>query len=96
MNVAREFACAIVLNGFIYVAGGRIGANNNTNAVEVYDPQNDEWGLSASMNEKRLAFGLAASNRFVYAMGGNSIVETFDPWKASWTTVRQIKKPYYH
>lgn len=91
MNTARSCAYATVLNGFIYVAGGIIDASNSTNAVEVYDPQTDEWGQSAVMNEKRQVFALMASNRFVYAMGNNRIIESYDPWKASWAKVRKIK-----
>jgi len=51
MPTARNHAAAGVVNGRIYVIGGRVGSSvittsSNTNVVEVYDPAADLWGAA--------------------------------------------------
>ena len=48
---ARNHAAIGVVNGKIYIIGGRVGAavvttGSNTNVVEVYDPATDKWGAA--------------------------------------------------
>lgn len=86
MNAVRWFPSAAVLNGHIYVASesGQMG-----NSVEMYDPKSDEWTEVAAMHKHRLIFTLIESNGYLFAMGGDPIVERYDPRENCWTMVRK-------
>lgn len=92
MNYARHSASVIVLNGYIYVAGG-IDAGKMLTSVELYDPNIDEWTKMTPMNKARAAFGLIESNGFLYAMGGTGTIEKFHPYKNVWTEVCKLDEP---
>lgn len=87
MNVARYYASVTGANGYIYVVGGRKTSKTFYNTVEVYDPKIDEWVQLAPMNKLRSAFVLIKTNGFLYAIGTDKAIETFDPWKNCWTEV---------
>lgn len=86
MNYAREYASAVVLNGYIYIAGNfkNIGSNS---LVEMYDPENDEWTQVQPMSNGRVFPVLVERRGFLYAMGSNKVIEKFDPYKGCWTEV---------
>lgn len=85
MNDVRWFPSAVVLDGRIYVASesGKTG-----NSVEMYDPKSDEWTEVAMMHKHRLLFTLIESNGFIFAMGGDPVIERYDPRENCWTMVR--------
>lgn len=85
MDSRRQYAAAVVVNEYIYVAGGR--SNNALDSVECYDPKTNNWVQLASMNEPREAFALIKSNGFLYAFGGNAVIERYDSWSTCWTKV---------
>lgn len=90
MNLSRANASATILNGYIYIAGGVMEIGDEyipTDAVELYDPKTDEWTKVAPMNQPRSNFALIAWNGFLYALGGDAIVERFHPFKNGWTMV---------
>lgn len=90
MNVVRFCASGTVLNGYIYIAGGRSKESAVTKSAELYDPKRDEWTNIASMNVARDNFALIELNGFLYAMGGNedeNVIEKYDPWKNCWSEV---------
>lgn len=93
MNVALYYASVTCGNGYIYVAGGLSDRDTASNFVEMYDPKKDEWVQLANMNKSRIAFALINSNGILYAMGWNSSIEKYDPWKTCWTVVRVRNSP---
>jgi N-acetylneuraminic acid mutarotase len=90
MPTAREWPGASVVNGKIYVIGGR---NDSTifAANEEYDPAINTWTGKASMHTARLVFATAVVNNKIYAIGGGnsstllSNNEEYDPVTSSWT-----------
>jgi N-acetylneuraminic acid mutarotase len=100
MNVARNHAFGGVVNGKIYVIGGRIGAvhvtaSSNTDVVEEYDPAKDLWsGLKARMPTPRSGGGWATYNGRIYIAGGEGqherasysfrAVEAYEPATNRW------------
>ncbi len=101
MPTARNHAAAGVVNGRIYVIGGRVGSSvittsSNTNVVEVYDPAKDLWGTAGlRMPTSRSGMGWATYKGVIYVVGGQlydrevfaaiRAVEGYDPATNSWT-----------
>lgn len=88
MNVARYYASATIVNGSIYIAGGRNDLSSLTDTVEVYNPNGDQWMTYTPMNKIRNAFALIKAGEFLYALGSHSSIERYDPWNSCWTVVR--------
>jgi N-acetylneuraminic acid mutarotase len=76
MPTARNHAAVGVVNGKIYVIGGRIGSvfmstGSNTDVVEEYDPAIDQWGgIRAPMPTARSGGAWAVHNGLIYFAGG--------------------------
>ncbi len=76
MPTGRNHAFSGVVNGKIYVIGGRLGAahitaSSNTDVVEEYDPARDAWGaVKAPMPTARSGGGWATYNGRIYVSGG--------------------------
>jgi N-acetylneuraminic acid mutarotase len=76
MPTGRNHAFSGVVNGKIYVIGGRIGhgfvtTSSNTDVVEEYDPVRDTWGVAkARMFTPRSGGGWATYNGKIYVSGG--------------------------
>ena len=101
MPTARNHAAVGVVNGKIYVIGGRVGALNvtsasNTNLVEVYDPAADSWGaVGMRMPTVRTGFGWGTYRGRIFVVGGETYgshivsvvraVEAYDPATNLWT-----------
>ncbi|CEL93100.1 unnamed protein product [Vitrella brassicaformis CCMP3155] len=67
----REHVAAAVMDEVIYVAGGRWGGSiDETDSVEIYDPENGEWSAGPSMNYARAGFALINVNRDYLMAGG--------------------------
>lgn len=92
MNVARYYTTATIVNGYIYVAGGYVGVGMRSTAVEIYDPNNNEWTQIAPLRKSCALDALIELNGFVYAMGENEDVQRFDPYKNGWTEVEESVK----
>ncbi|XP_060114217.1 kelch-like protein 31 [Heteronotia binoei] len=88
--------CVVVMDGFLYVAGGedqndaRNQAKHALNNVCRYDPRFKTWLHLASMSHKRTHFSLSAFNGHLYAVGGRNAkgalvsVECYVPSTNSW------------
>ena len=101
MPTARNHAAIGVVNGKIYVIGGRVGALNITNSsmcniVEVYDPAADTWGAAGlRLPITRTGFGWATYQGKIFIVGGETYdehifsavraVEAYDPSTNTWT-----------
>ena len=100
MPTGRNHAFSGVVNGKIYVIGGRIGhgfvtTSSNTDVVEEYDPARDLWGVAkARMLSPRSGGGWATYNGKIYVAGGEvqnerysaafRSLETYDPAANRW------------
>jgi N-acetylneuraminic acid mutarotase len=82
MPTARHHAASGVVNGKLYVIGGRvegISPTVNVNVNEVYDPQKNTWISLTPMPSKRS--GIAAANFYsmsIYVFGGEEPSKTFN------------------
>jgi len=93
MPTARGAAVAVVLDGKIYVAGGRPPRGND---FAVYDPATDSWEVLPNMPSQRNHFTGAAINGRVHFVGGRlghglsldmtAMHEVYDPQTRIWTT----------
>ncbi len=101
MPTPRNHTTAGVVNGKIYVLGGRVGAAfiglaSDISVVEEYDPAADKWGAPRSrMPTARSAVGSGVYNGRIYVAGGEyqdphlmatfRAVEAYEPATNSWT-----------
>ena len=77
MPTPRNHATAGVVNGKVYVIGGRVGAafisagSSNVDVVEEYDPATDTWGSAkAKMPSARSAMASGVYGGRIYVTGG--------------------------
>jgi N-acetylneuraminic acid mutarotase len=103
MPTPRNHATAGLVNGKIYVIGGRIGAAgitaaSNTNVVEEYDPGTDSWGgVRARMPTARSAMASGVYGGRIYVTGGEfqdsqmmatfRALEVYDPANNTWSVL---------
>jgi N-acetylneuraminic acid mutarotase len=100
MPTPRNHATAGVVNGKIYVIGGRVGAafisaGSNVDVVEEYDPAADAWGSArAKMPSARSAMASGVHGGRIYVSGGEGqnaqmmytfrALEAYDPETNRW------------
>jgi len=100
MPTPRNHAAIGVVNGKIYVIGGRVGAAfiglaSDIAVVEEYDPSTDQWGAPrARMPTARSAIGAGVYDGRIYVAGGEyqdprmmatfRAVEAYDPANNTW------------
>ena len=103
MPTPRNHTAAGVVNGKIYVIGGRIGAafvaaSTNLANVEAYDPASDTWsGPLAKMPTARSGLDVGVYNGRIIVAGGEfqnaveqtayRVVEAYDPATNSWAVL---------
>ena len=101
MPTPRNHAAIGVVNGKIYVIGGRVGAAfiglaSDISVVEEYDPATDQWsGPRARMPIARSALGAGVYGGRIYVAGGEyqdphmmatfRAVEAYEPASNTWT-----------
>ncbi|MDI6798247.1 MAG: kelch repeat-containing protein [Desulfatibacillaceae bacterium] len=75
MNTAREQFAAAVVNGKIFVLGGRDTNGNLLSSMEIYDPVANTWTLVPNAMDRGLS-GLTAAvvNNVIYFFGGFELV----------------------
>ncbi len=93
MPTARSGGVAIVHDGQIYVAGGRLPRGND---FAVYDPGADSWQVLPGLPTQRNHLTGEAINGRIHVVGGRqgdglsplmtTAHEVFDPQTGSWTT----------
>ena len=109
MSVPRNHAFGGVVNGKIYVIGGRTGhgfilSATNTDVVEEYNPVNDSWSVPKErMPTARSGGASGTDGRRIYVAGGEvttkdlvgafKSVEAYDPLTNSWMTLPSMPMP---
>ena len=95
---SRGYAAAAVLDGKLYVAGGRTGTTEwgkCINKVDCYDAQTQQWTAIPSMPTARASALMGALHGRLYVVGGkvdtgppfsSVVVECYDPSTQHWTT----------
>ncbi|KAM6334705.1 kelch-like protein 31 [Alca torda] len=102
---AKSFnQCVVVMDGFIYIAGGedqndaRNQAKHAVSSLNRYDPRFNTWLHLASM-QHRTHFSLSACNGLLYAVGGQNAectlasVECYIPTTNSWQSKASLETP---
>ncbi|XP_048413971.1 kelch-like protein 31 [Stegostoma tigrinum] len=76
---AKSFnQCVVVMDGFLYVAGGedqndaRNQAKHAVSSLNRYDPRFNTWFHLASMLQRRTHFSMCAYNGLLFAIGGRN------------------------
>jgi N-acetylneuraminic acid mutarotase len=97
MPTARGAGVAVVLDGKIYVAGGRPPRGND---FAVYDPATDSWEVLPNLPVQRNHLTAAAINGRIHVVGGRlghglspqmtTAHEVFDPETGTWTTAASM------
>jgi N-acetylneuraminic acid mutarotase len=96
MPTARVIAGSAVVDGKIYVVGGRSVSSGISKNMEEYDPAADTWRRRALMPTSRQGARAATVDGIVYVIGGNtgwtetSVVEAYDPTTDTWTRKTDI------
>src|SRR5437660_366176 len=99
MPVSRQELATGVLNGKVYVVGGRAGPS--TDALEVYNPQTNTWSTLAPMPTARSGFAAAIVNNELWVFGGEdpqtlvlrAEVEVYSPATNSWRQLPNMPLP---
>lgn len=71
----RNSSAGAVVNGILYVIGGRTVSDGNMTTVEVYDPLSDRWEHARPLPKAQAGLAAAVLNGKIYAFGG----EYFSP-----------------
>jgi N-acetylneuraminic acid mutarotase len=100
MPTARSGGGAAVVDGKIYVAGGRPPGGS---AFEVYDPARDTWTVLPDLPTQRNHLGMGAIDGKVYVAGGRfggnfasertGATEVYDPATNSWSSRTPLPGP---
>jgi N-acetylneuraminic acid mutarotase len=109
MSVPRNHAFSGVVNGKIYVIGGRTGhgfilSATNTDVVEAYDPASNTWSMPKErMPTARSGGASGTDGRRIYVAGGEvtttelvgafRAVEAYDPVTNSWMSLPSMPMP---
>lgn len=106
MPAARGAGGTAVVDGKIYVAGGRFGAgfdSQKTPALEIYDPSTSAWSSSAPMPTPRGGVAGVEANGCLFVIGGEGNYsdprglfvqnEAYDPRSDSWTSLSPMPTP---
>jgi N-acetylneuraminic acid mutarotase len=109
MSVPRNHAFGGVVNGKIYVIGGRTGhgfilAATNTDVVEEYSPVSNTWNVPKErMPTARSGGASGTDGRRIYVAGGEvttkelvgafRAIESYDPLTNSWSKLPSMPMP---
>lgn len=100
MPTARSGGVAVVLDGLIYIAGGRPPHGSD---FAVYDPAADAWTVLPGLPSQRNHIAGAAIGGRIYIAGGRlkggfrseatSVFEAYDPATSEWTQASPMPRP---
>lgn len=96
----REHLAAVSDDVYVYAVGGRsLSADENTAALERYDPASGKWEKLADMPSARGSYGAAFIDGRIVAVGGEeptrvlATVEMYDIANGKWSTVAPLGTP---
>jgi N-acetylneuraminic acid mutarotase len=96
----REHLAAVSDGVYVYTVGGRsLTADENSAALERYDPASGNWEKLADMPSPRGSYGAAFIDGRIVAVGGEeptrvlATVEMYDISNVKWSTVAPIGTP---
>ncbi|NIT59364.1 MAG: hypothetical protein GWN00_25020, partial [Aliifodinibius sp.] len=101
LNTPRVGASAVVLDGYIYVMGGKTTNNQILNTVERFDPATNTWDDTtvAPFMDTRYNAAAAVFNSEIYLIGGrgyyNDIldeVEVYNPQTNRWREIEKLDR----
>jgi len=80
-----------VVNGKIYVAGGKLGSEA-IDSVEVFDPATGKWSFRQNMSIPNFDFSMSAIGDKIYCSGGENsdIIIEYDTVLDKWTDRRRL------
>jgi N-acetylneuraminic acid mutarotase len=82
MPTARHHVASAVVDGNVYVIGGRVQGISpiaNVNVTEMYNPKMDIWMTLNSMPSERSGISAASiNNTTIYVFGGEDITKTYN------------------
>ena len=100
MKKPRRCAGCAVLDGYIYMCGGKSHNTMWLSSCERFHISSQTWYAISDMNHKRSEFGMVKQNDRLYAMGGCdrphsflSSVEVFDPNIGTWINSTSMNIP---
>ncbi len=90
MQKGRFWHDVAVLDGLIYVCGGKSNYGHYLRDCERYNQERNRWEMVTPMNKERVAFNLVTVSGQLYAVGkfeGDEkyFVESYDPKTNKWT-----------
>ena len=97
--LVRSRHAAAVVDGKIYVTGGRRPGIGFSDALEAYDPVTNTWTMLASLSRARECHASAAVNGMLYVFGGYSdstwmdLVEVYSPGSNTWASAAGLPLP---
>jgi serine/threonine protein kinase/N-acetylneuraminic acid mutarotase len=96
----REHLAAVSDGVYVYTVGGRLlSADQNSAAVERYDPASGKWEKLANMPSARGSYGAAFIDGRIVAVGGEeptrvlATVEMYDITNKKWSTAAPLGTP---
>lgn len=96
----REHLAAVSDGVYVYAVGGRnLSADENSSALDRYDPASGKWEKLADMPSARGSYGAAIIEGRIVAVGGEEptrvlpTVEMYDTSSGKWTTVAPLGTP---
>jgi hypothetical protein len=100
MPTARSAGGEAVLDGKIYVAGGR---GDGGSAFQAYDPATDTWEVLPDLPSQRNHLAMGAIDGKIYVVGGRTspgftaerldVVEIYDPATRQWRRALRFRRP---
>jgi hypothetical protein len=101
-RTARNSAAGAVIDGRLFVVGGRRVGEGNVTPTEVYDPAEDRWRAAAPMPQGQGGLAAAVLDGALYAFGGEQLGEPrvvypevwrYDPAADAWSAAPALPTP---
>lgn len=96
MPTNRSGASTSIIDGKIYVIGGRSAPTTFLSTVEAYDPITNSWVEKRSMPTKRSGLTTTVIKNKIYAIGGDwykDKVEVYHPTTDTWSSKHPMPSP---
>ena len=98
----REHLAAVSDGEYLYAIGGRaLSSDENSSALERFDPESGKWEELADMPTARGSYGAAFVDGRIVAVGGEeptrvlATVEMYDTSNGKWSTAAPINTPVH-